>query len=54
MADLTQDEWARRLEHDKNAVILDVRTEVEMEEGYIPGAIHIDFYRGPEIVQTPI
>ena len=51
MADLTQEEWTRRLELDRHAVILDVRTEAEMEEGYIPGAIHIDFYRGQEFLE---
>ena len=36
MADLTQEEWRTRLEKDDNAVILDVRTLEEMEEGFIP------------------
>lgn len=46
MADLSQDEWAEQLENDTNTVILDVRTPLEMEEGYIPNAKNIDFYLG--------
>ena len=46
MADLSQEEWTEQLEQDNNAVILDVRTPEEMEEGYIPDAINIDIYLG--------
>jgi rhodanese-related sulfurtransferase len=46
MADLTQSEWSNRLKSDSNAVILDVRTKQEVEEGYIPGAINIDIFGG--------
>ncbi|WP_088342300.1 rhodanese-like domain-containing protein [Robiginitalea sediminis] len=46
MADLTQEQWAAQLQGDADAVILDVRTEEEVEDGIIPGAIHIDFYMG--------
>ena len=46
MADLSQEEWAEQLKGDSNAVILDVRTPEEMEEGYIPEAINIDIYLG--------
>jgi rhodanese-related sulfurtransferase len=51
MADLTQEEWAAQLEQDSNAVILDVRTEQEIEEGYIPNAKHIDIYLGQGFVE---
>ncbi len=44
--DLTQEEWVSELENDNNAVILDVRTLAEVEEGIIPNAIHIDIYNG--------
>jgi rhodanese-related sulfurtransferase len=50
MADLTQEEWAAQLDQDSNAVILDVRTEQEIEEGYIPNAQHIDIYLGQGFV----
>ena len=43
---LTQEEWVEQLEADKNAVILDVRTEEEVQQGYIPNAIHIDIKQG--------
>lgn len=44
--DLSQQEWAAQLENDTNAVILDVRTEEECQEGIIPNAIQIDIYKG--------
>ena len=50
MSDLSQHEWAEQLENDSNAVILDVRTAEEMEEGYIPDALHIDIYLGQEFL----
>ncbi len=43
---LTQEDWASRLQDDDNAVILDVRTEDECLDGMIPGAINIDIYKG--------
>ena len=42
---LEQDIWKDQLYQDSNAVILDVRTEDEFNEGYIPGAINIDIYK---------
>ncbi|WP_299224921.1 rhodanese-like domain-containing protein [uncultured Psychroserpens sp.] len=50
MADLSQNEWASKLNADKNAAILDVRTLSEIEEGIIPNAIHIDIYKGQGFV----
>lgn len=43
---LEQDSWREQLNNDKNAIILDVRTEDEFNEGKIPGAINIDIYKG--------
>lgn len=43
---LTQEDWASKLQEDDNAVILDVRTEDECLDGVIPGAINIDIYKG--------
>ncbi|NKI28087.1 rhodanese-like domain-containing protein [Arenibacter sp. 6A1] len=50
MADLSQEEWSSQLENDNNALILDVRTQEEVEEGYIPNSIHIDIYLGQEFI----
>jgi rhodanese-related sulfurtransferase len=50
MADLIQDEWVSQLENDNNAVILDVRTQEEVDQGIIPNAIHIDIYKGQGFV----
>ena len=46
MADLTQSNWKEKLNEDENAVILDVRTQEEVEEGKIPNSLHIDIHRG--------
>ena len=46
MADLSQDAWRSQYEADQNAVLLDVRTQDEVDEGAIPGAIHIDIFKG--------
>lgn len=51
MADLNQQQWREQLENDGNSVILDVRTEAEFDEGYIPGAIQMDIYNGAEFLE---
>jgi rhodanese-related sulfurtransferase len=50
MKELSQEEWRKQLENDDNAVVLDVRTEEEVEEGYIPNAKNIDIYKGQEFL----
>ncbi len=42
MKNLTIDEWKSQLLSDSNAIVLDVRTTDEIEEGVIPNAIHAD------------
>ncbi|PSG90844.1 rhodanese-like domain-containing protein [Aurantibacter aestuarii] len=44
--DLSQNEWAEKLNNTENAVILDVRTEDEVNEGFIPNAKNIDIHKG--------
>ncbi|MGJ8714631.1 rhodanese-like domain-containing protein [Maribacter stanieri] len=51
MADLSQQDWEEQLAKDSNAIILDVRTEEEIEEGIIPNSINIDIYKGQEFVE---
>ena len=43
---LNQQQWSSGLLEDNNAVILDVRTLQEFNEGHIPGALNIDIYKG--------
>ena len=43
---MSQQNWKEQLEADENAVILDVRTEDEFNDGFIPNAINIDIYKG--------
>ncbi|MHA7058311.1 rhodanese-like domain-containing protein [Aquimarina sp. M1] len=44
--DITQDQWEDLIAKDDNAVILDVRTEEEVEDGYIPNILHLDIRMG--------
>jgi rhodanese-related sulfurtransferase len=46
MSDLSQQQWEEQLNNDSNAVLLDVRTQEEVDEGKIPKALHIDIYNG--------
>lgn len=52
MADLIQKQWHDQLKSDLNAVVIDVRTQMEMEEGYIPRAINVDIYNGQEFIES--
>lgn len=47
---MTQLDWVSQLEEDTNAIILDVRTEGEWDEGIIPNAVMIDINKGPEFI----
>ena len=47
---LTQEDWIAQLEADEDAVILDVRTEDECDEGIIPNAINIDIHKGQDFI----
>ena len=49
--DIDQEEWQELLETDNNAVILDVRTQGEVEEGYIENMLHIDFLEGQTFLE---
>ena len=44
--DLSQQDWKSKSENDSNAVILDVRTKEEWNEGIIPNAILNDIHKG--------
>ncbi len=44
--DITQDQWEDLIANDTNAIILDVRTEEEVEEGYIPNMLNLDIRMG--------
>ncbi|WAC03388.1 rhodanese-like domain-containing protein [Lacinutrix neustonica] len=50
MADLSQEQWAQQLKEDDNAFILDVRTEEEVEEGYIPNAKNLNIFKGQAFI----
>lgn len=50
MKELNQEKWREQMEKDEDAVILDVRTQGEVEAGYIPNAQHIDIYKTQEFL----
>ena len=47
---LSQQDWQSQLEADNNAVILDVRTADEWNEGIIPKAILNDIYKSQAFI----
>ncbi|PIE99876.1 MAG: rhodanese [Maribacter sp.] len=50
MVDLSQKEWVEQLKADDNAFVLDVRTQEEFQQGYIPNASNIDIYSGQQFI----
>lgn len=48
MKNLTQDQWKEGVQKDSNAVILDVRTEEEFIEGFIPNARNLDIHKSED------
>ena len=49
--DLLQEDWKSLLNGDENAIILDVRTKEECQDGIIPNAIMIDIYKGHDFIE---
>lgn len=49
---LTQEDWISQLKADSNAVILDVRTEDECNDGIIENAITIDIHQGQAFINA--
>lgn len=50
MKSLTQEHWSSLLKETPNAITLDVRTEIEVEEGKIPGALNLDIFNPQNFV----
>lgn len=51
MQDLTQTQWREKITLDDNALILDVRTDMEVEEGMIPNAQQIDIQDAADFME---
>lgn len=52
--DLSQLDWNTKLLESDNAIVLDVRTSDECEEGIIPNAILIDIYKGQGFIDEVV
>ena len=48
--DLSIEEWKKKIESDKNAFLLDVRTLEEFEEGHIPQATLLDIRQASNFI----
>ena len=48
--DLSIEEWKKKIESDKNAFLLDVRTAEEFEEGHIPQATLLDIRQASNFI----
>ena len=48
--DITQNQWEDLITKDDNAIILDVRTEEEVEDGFIPNMLNLDIRKGQDFL----
>jgi rhodanese-related sulfurtransferase len=53
MKELSQEEWKSGVESDSGSQIIDVRTQEEIDEGFIPNSIHADIQQ-PQNFMTKI
>jgi rhodanese-related sulfurtransferase len=51
MKELSQKDWSAQLNEDENSLLLDVRTDEEFSEGYIPNAKQLDIFKAQEFVE---
>ena len=51
MQNLNEQQWVEAMEQSDQAVIIDVRTPYEIEQGYIPGALHINIQDAGSFMQ---
>jgi len=51
MIDLNQSDWAKQSAEDTNGVIIDVRTDMEVEEGKIPGALQCNIQYSSQFME---
>jgi len=49
---LSQEEWIKKFENDENALLLDVRTLEEFQDGHIPNAKLIDFLQAENFIKS--
>ena len=47
---LSQQQWSEQLKNDNNAIVIDVRTPEEFEDGYIENAVNINIFKGQGFV----
>ena len=52
LMNLSQENWVSQFEADENAIILDVRTKDECDDGIIPNAINIDIHTGQDFINA--
>jgi len=51
MKDITVDQWKLQMAEDKDAVVIDVRTQDEVDAGSLEEALHIDIFLGQGFVE---
>lgn len=51
MTDLSQENWAKLAAEDANGVVIDVRTDIEVEEGKIPHALQCNIQNSVQFME---
>lgn len=51
MERLSQAEWSDNIQTDGDSIIIDVRTSLEVSQGYIPNSVHIDIMNAGQFME---